>query len=187
MSNLCTLCLLALPSAAAWMVSGPVPQTRQLRAASSAPTMAVEEEEGFSFGDAADFSSKTVASLEIEEEELTDKEKEIAALKAAEKFMMRDTGDAVCRTCSYKWSMEFGDGFLPKNTPFEVVPDSWVCPNCKSPKAFFDPVQIEIAGFADNQAYGIGTNTWTESQKSNAIFGGLAAFFLLFMSGYALN
>ena len=49
------------------------------------------------------------------------------------------------------------------------------------------PVQIEIAGFEDNQAYGLGTNTWTEAQKSNAIFGGLAAFFVLFMGGYALN
>merc|ERR1719331_2756132 len=63
---------------------------------------------------------------------------------------------------------------VPKKTPFDLVPDSFACPNCKSPKAFFTPEQIEIAGFADNQTYGFGTNTWTEAQKSNAIFGGLA-------------
>ena len=43
------------------------------------------------------------------------------------------------------------------------------------------------ACLADNQAYGFGTNTWTESQKSTAIFGGLAAFFALLLGGYALN
>lgn len=146
------------------------------------------EEEGvtFTFGDAA-LSDETTESLEGEVRELTAKEKEIARLRAAEKFMLKDTGDAVCRTCNYKYSMEAGDRSLPRNTPFELIPDSWACPNCNSPKAFFDPVQIEIAGFADNQAYGIGTNTWTESQKSNAIFGGLGLFFLLFMGGYALN
>ena len=39
---------------------------------------------------------------------------------------------------------------------------------------------------ADNQNYGFG-NSFTESQKSNLIFGGLGGFFVLFMAGYALN
>ena len=39
--------------------------------------------------------------------------------------------------CRYKYSMEIGDRVMPRNTPFELVPDSWVCPNCNSPKAFF--------------------------------------------------
>jgi len=147
----------------------------------------MSDDEGFTFGDAGDLSTETQTALQGEERELTEKEKEIARLKAAEKFMLRDTGDAVCRTCGYKYSMEIGDRVMPRNTPFELVPDSWVCPNCNSPKAFFEPVQIEIAGFADNQAYGFGTNTWTESQKSGAIFGGLAFFFFLFIGGYALN
>lgn len=120
--------------------------------------------------------------------ELTEKQKEIARLKAAEKFMLKETGDATCRTCGYGYKMETGTRLIPRNTPFQMIPeDSFACPNCNSPKAFFDPVTIEIAGFADNQAYGIGTNTWTEEQKSTAIFGGLGAFFLLFLSGYALN
>ena len=76
---------------------------------------------------------------------------------------------------------------MPAKTPFDLIPDSFTCPNCKSPKAFFDAEKIEIAGFADNQAYGFGTNTWTEGQKSNAIFGGFAFFFLLLIGGYAMN
>ena len=129
----------------------------------------------------------TAEAIEGEEREMTEKEKEIARLRAAEKFMKKDTGNAMCRTCGYKYKWEEGAPGLPKRTPFELVPESWACPNCKSPKAFFDPEQIEIAGFEENQSYGLGTNTWTEAQKSNAIFGGLAAFFLLFIGGYALN
>jgi len=145
------------------------------------------EEEGFYFGEAEGVSESTSSTLVEEERELTEKEKEIARLKAAEKFMMKDTGNAQCTVCSYKFMMETGDRLMPRNTPFELVPDSWRCPSCDAPKAFFKPEQIEIAGFADNQAYGFGTNTWTEEQKSTAIFGGLGAFVVLFLAGYALN
>ena len=153
--------------------------------------LAMAAEDEFSFGDAGPVGSETAQALVVEERELTEKEKEIARLRAAEKFMKKDTGDALCTVCGYKYQMAEGvrDRAFPvqRNTPFDLLPENWACPTCKSPKAFFEPVQIEIAGFEDNQAYGIGTNTWTESQKSNAIFGGLAAFFLLFMGGYALN
>ena len=150
----------------------------------------VQLQEDWSFGDAAgEVSSETATALvEEEERELTEKEKEIARLRAAEKFMMKDTGNARCKTCGfvYKWE-EGAMPQVPKKTPFAMVPNAFSCPSCKSPKAFFEPEQIEIAGFADNQAYGFGTNTWTEGQKSNAIFGGLAAFFVLLLGGYALN
>merc|ERR1712023_600634 len=123
-------------------------------------------------------------AIVAEERELTEKEKEIARLKAAEKFTRKETGNAKCRTCGYTFKWEVGAPGLPKKTPFELVPESWSCPNCKSPKAFFDAETVEIAGFADNQTYGFGTNTWTESQKSNVIFGGLGLFVLLFIAGY---
>ena len=45
-------------------------------------------------------------------------------------------------------------------------------PNLKTAE---EAEQIEIAGFAENQAYGFGTNTMTEAGKSNLIFGGLGA------------
>jgi hypothetical protein len=40
-----------------------------------------------------------------------------------------------------------------------------------------------VAGFAENQQYGLGTNSMTESQKSLLIYGALALFFLLFLAG----
>lgn len=36
------------------------------------------------------------------------------------------------------------------------------------------------------QGYGLGTNALTEGQKSGLIYGSLAAFFVLFLLGYAL-
>lgn len=146
-----------------------------------------EDEVSWDFGDAKETS--VIGSIKEEQErELSEREKEIMRLRAAEKFMKQDTGNAICRTCGYMYKWEDGvPGQTPPKTPWEFVPDSFPCPSCKSPKAFFDPEQIEIAGFADNQSYGFGTNTWTEDQKSNAIFGGLAAFFILFLGGYALN
>lgn len=38
-----------------------------------------------------------------------------------------------------------------------------------------------VAGFAENQQYGLGTNSMTESQKSLLIYGSLAFFFILFL------
>ena len=163
-----------------------VPLARHGTALRRAAVHAKEEEVVFTFGDADDMSDSTATAIMGEERELTEREKEIARLRAAEKFIQKATGNAKCNTCGYKYKWEEGAPGIPKRTPFELVPDSWSCPNCKSPKAFFAAETIEIAGFEDNQKYGFGTNTWTESQKSTAIFGGLAAFFALFISGYAL-
>jgi hypothetical protein len=44
-----------------------------------------------------------------------------------------------------------------------------------------------VAGFAENQRYGLGTNSMTGSQKLLLIYGALAVFFILFLSGYALD
>ena len=181
------LLALALPLAEGWLAAaGPRRgvTARPLRAGS----VFAAEEDTWSFGDAADdVSTATTEAIEGEERELTEKEKEIARLRAAEVFMKKDTGDAKCQVCNYVYKWEEGSmPQVPKKTPWELVPNSYTCPQCKSPKPFFDPIQIEIAGFADNQAYGFGTNTWTEAQKSTAIFGGLAAFFALLLGGYAL-
>merc|ERR1711892_748699 len=51
---------------------------------------------------------ETGQALVEEERELTEKEKEIARLRAAEKFLMRDTGDALCSACGYKYQMAEG-------------------------------------------------------------------------------
>ena len=46
---------------------------------------------------------------------------------------------------------------------------------------------VEVAGFAENQGYGLGTNSMTGEQKSLLIFGALAAFFALLIAGYFMN
>lgn len=149
--------------------------------------MAEDDEVTFSFGD-AQISDEAATAVQAEEVEMTEQEKENARLRAAEVFMRKETGNAQCSTCGYKYIAEKGaPGLPPGGLLFADVPDGWACPNCKSPKAFFEAETVEIAGFEDNQAYGFGTNTWTEAQKSTAIFGGLAAFFALFIGGYALN
>ena len=178
------LLLAGASSAAAWLVA-PTPQLRTLQRSRASLRMADDDDEGFTFGEVSEGGGAAVE--EFVEVELTERQKEIARLKAAEKFMKKDTGDATCRACNYVFKMDQGTRLIPRNTPFELLPDSFACPTCNSPKAFFNPVQIEIAGFADNQQYGIGTNTWTEEQKSIAIFGGLGFFVLLFLGGYALN
>ena len=66
--------------------------------------------------------------------------------------MLQDTGNAKCRVCNYVYKWEDGAAGLPKKTPFALAPDSWVCPSCKSPKAFFTPDTVEIAGLEDTQS-----------------------------------
>ncbi len=159
-----------------------------LRTTSRITMSADQDTEGFDFGTPLPLESDTALAVVEEEVELTEKQKEIERLRAAEKFMKKPTGNAVCTTCGYKYDVAKGAPGAPVGTPFELLGESsWTCPNCKSPKAFFEPEMLTIAGFEDNQSYGFGTNTMTESGKSNLIFGGLAFAFVLLMSGYALN
>lgn len=44
-----------------------------------------------------------------DESEMTEREKEIARLRAAEVFMQKETGDATCGTCGYKYQMAKGE------------------------------------------------------------------------------
>ncbi|MGB9959541.1 MAG: rubredoxin [Candidatus Bathyarchaeales archaeon] len=44
-----------------------------------------------------------------------------------------------CEVCGYIYDPENGDpdqGISP-GTPFEALPDNWVCPICKAPKEMF--------------------------------------------------
>lgn len=51
----------------------------------------------------------------------------------------------------------------------------------------FEEESTEIAGFAENQGYGLGTNSMTGEQKSLLIYSGLLAFVILFLLGYFLE
>ncbi len=45
----------------------------------------------------------------------------------------------VCNTCGYEYDPEAGDedGGIAAGTPFEDIPDDWVCPVCGVSKSDF--------------------------------------------------
>ncbi|KAF6250710.1 hypothetical protein COO60DRAFT_1622804 [Scenedesmus sp. NREL 46B-D3] len=117
------------------------------------------------------------------------KKAEADRLRAAEKFMVIGSGTAVCKGCGYEYSPDKGDPDfpVPRGVLFQDLPEDYNCPICGAEKAKFESRVKVVAGFAENQQYGLGTNSMTESQKSLLIYGALALFFLLFLAGYALE
>ncbi|PNV79154.1 MAG: rubredoxin [Dictyoglomus turgidum] len=47
-----------------------------------------------------------------------------------------------CVVCGYVYDPEEGDpeGNIPPRTPFEELPEDWVCPVCGADKSMFKPV-----------------------------------------------
>lgn len=112
---------------------------------------------------------------------------EIERLRSKEKFITAATGDYECLQCSFVYKpTESGQGALA-GTQFDDLPSTWLCPVCKAPKDTFVAQTKTIAGFEDNLNYGFGANKMTGGQKNLLIFGSLAAFFVLFLAGYALE
>jgi len=125
--------------------------------------------------------------MELSEQEA--KAREIERLKAAEKFAKIGSGKAICKGCGYEYNPSKGDPEYPiaAGTQFDQLPEDWGCPTCGAAKNLFELDVREVAGFAENQGYGFGTNTMTSEQKSLLIYGSLLFFFFLFLSGYFLN
>ena len=48
----------------------------------------------------------------------------------------------ICVNCGYIYDPGKGDdmGNIPPGTPFEDLPDSWVCPLCYAQRDQFDPL-----------------------------------------------
>jgi len=48
----------------------------------------------------------------------------------------------VCLVCGYIYDPSIGDpeNDVEPNTPFEELPDDWVCPACGAGKDMFEPV-----------------------------------------------
>ncbi|MCX7641091.1 MAG: rubredoxin [Elusimicrobiales bacterium] len=48
----------------------------------------------------------------------------------------------VCKVCGYIYDPEQGDpdSNIPPKTPFEKLPDNWVCPVCGVGKSDFEPM-----------------------------------------------
>jgi rubredoxin len=123
------------------------------------------------------------------QDDRSEKQKEIDRLRAAEKFIKINEGKFACPGCDYRYEPEKGEFLngVKAGTAYEDLPADFCCPVCKTPGRVFAPITKTIAGFAENQQYGFGTNTMTAGQKNGLIFGSLAFFFLLLLSGYALN
>ena len=120
------------------------------------------------------------------------KEARVVKLKSQEVFIKHSLGIFECETCGYKYEKAKGGvelicGSNQPGTPFASVPSNYRCPMCRSSKDSFTELIEEIAGFEVNQSYGFGTNAMTGGQKNLLIFGGLAAFFVLFLSGLAMS
>lgn len=127
--------------------------------------------------------------LENPDSEQARKKAEVDRLRAAEKFMVIGTGEATCSGCGYEYSPKRGDPEYPvaPGVFFENLPADWNCPICGAPREKFNSRAFEVAGFAENQKYGLGTNSMTSGQKSILIFGSLFFFFLLFLAGYFID
>ncbi|KAI8475296.1 MAG: hypothetical protein J3K34DRAFT_405212 [Monoraphidium minutum] len=127
--------------------------------------------------------------LENPDSEAARKRAEAERLRAAEKFMVIGSGTAQCKGCGYEYKPENGDPDfpVPKGVLFQDLPDDYVCPICGAAKPKFESRVKVVAGFAENQQYGLGTNSMTGNQKLLLIYGALLAFVLLFLSGYALE
>lgn len=123
------------------------------------------------------------------ESEASRKKAEADRLRAAEKFMVVGTGEAECKGCGYTYQPSKGDPEypIPPGVQFSKLPDDWQCPVCSADKSLFQSKQREVAGFAENQGYGLGTNSMTGEQKSLLIYGALGFFFFLFLLGYTMN
>lgn len=54
----------------------------------------------------------------------------------------RDMKKYECAVCGYIYNPEEGDpdGGIAPGTPFEKIPDTWVCPICGAAKSEFTPV-----------------------------------------------
>ncbi|MCD7456366.1 hypothetical protein HAX54_031446 [Datura stramonium] len=124
-----------------------------------------------------------------ESPETEQEEEKFDKRRLEEKFAVLNTGIYECRSCGYKYNEALGDPSypIPPGLPFNKLPEDWRCATCGAAKSFFDNKSVEIAGFAQNQQYGLGGNTLTSGQKALLIYGGLLLGFVFFLSGYFIQ
>lgn len=110
-----------------------------------------------------------------------------------EVFMQRPTGKGKCQAeigdklCGYVYSPMKSVKNVMIGTPFAELPANFRCPSCGARKNQFEEDMEEIAGFAENQEYGLGFNKMTSGEKGLIIWGGLASLGLLLLGGYFLD
>uniref|UniRef100_J3MS48 Rubredoxin-like domain-containing protein n=1 Tax=Oryza brachyantha TaxID=4533 RepID=J3MS48_ORYBR len=132
------------------------------------------------------------AGLQTEEQAVPSQEEEepkVDPRRLEEKFAVLNTGVYECRSCGYRYDQAAGDPSypVPPGLPFGQLPDDWRCPTCGAAQSFFESKSVEIAGFAQNQQFGLGGNSLTGDQKALLIYGSLLVGFLFFLSRYFLQ
>ena len=47
-----------------------------------------------------------------------------------------------CKWCGHIYDPAEGNAFsgIPPGTPFEQLPETWRCPDCRAPEADFEPI-----------------------------------------------
>ncbi|CAL5002812.1 unnamed protein product [Urochloa decumbens] len=136
---------------------------------------------------AAESAQQDAAGVQPEEED--DGGPKLDPRRFEEKFAVLNTGIHECRSCGYRYDQAAGDPSypVPPGLPFAQLPDDWRCPTCGAAQSFFEIKSVEIAGFAQNQQFGLGGNSLTSGQKGLLIYGSLLLGFLFFISGYFLQ
>ena len=131
-----------------------------------------------------DFSTPLPGELDAEEDG-----PKLDPRRFEEQFAVLNTGVHECRSCGYLYDQAAGDPSypVPRGLPFAKLPDDWRCPTCGAAMSFFDSKSVEIAGFAQNQQFGLGGNSLTSGQKTLLIYGSLLVGFAFFLSGYFLQ
>lgn len=132
---------------------------------------------------------KPISENPNSEEPTSSEYENIDKRRLEEKFAVLNTGIYECRSCGYRYDEAAGDPNypVPPGLPFGQLPEDWRCPTCGAAKGFFESKSVEIAGFAENQQFGLGGNSLTSGQKALIIYGSLFLFFCLFLSGYFLQ
>lgn len=156
---------------------------------SSTTTLAVEGGLSPDSSNANEVQTVDIYANETPEEKYKrEKLAEIAERKAAEVFVVRNTGKYECQSCGYVYDVAVGmpSKGIAAGTPWESI-EKIRCPQCGASKKYFVGETEEISGFKENLKYGLGGNSLTAGQKSNLIFGGLFLGFIVFMSGYLLE
>mmetsp|Transcript_74046 Transcript_74046/g.176304 ORF Transcript_74046/g.176304 Transcript_74046/m.176304 type:complete len:199 (-) Transcript_74046:127-723(-) len=185
---ICGCCAVLLTSCCrvtAWVASSSMATGGRttLRGGARHPRTQVAAQKGdlgeFDFGEYDLGSSSGV--LEADEEKI-----ELSAPEA-EVFARRKTGLWECSNCGWKYNPSEGFGAIPPDTLFQDLPANFRCPECMVSKDKFQEEFEEIAGFAENQGFGLGFNTMTAGQKNVWIWGGLGLAFLAFLGGYFID
>merc|ERR1712014_406536 len=91
-------------------------------------------------------------------------------IRSEEKFLVVKTGETICKICGYTSTRTIRD--IDDQSALEQL-SARTCPTCGAPGDMIEFKTKVVSGFAENQGYGLGTNSLTSDQKSILIYGTL--------------